>query len=308
MRGSRENSGFVLLLVLLVLAVSGTVLAAAARRSGLEALRAHGAQRDLQLRWGTLSCRTTVLSDTRAEDLLWGQATPEEPIVMEARADVTLGGVRFVLIVGDELAKANANYLADIKGPAGLTIALRNMQMEDDATIGVELRPSSETVIEGDDWPIRYHSFDQLLELRSPEQLVGNVDGEGGSSLRRCLTCWGSGKLNVMRAEIPAMQAVLGDLLNDSQLTVVDGHRMVLAREALAANKTELKVPPFEIWRRMNLPEGLRSQLDSRSLGESDCHSLWVIVEDRTRNWYRFYVEQSAASAGAGGTQRNFAW
>ena len=55
MRPSRRRSGFVLVMVLVVLAIAATVLAATARRSCALALRAGAAQRDLQVRWAATS-------------------------------------------------------------------------------------------------------------------------------------------------------------------------------------------------------------------------------------------------------------
>ena len=294
-RNAKRNSGFALLLVLLVLAVAGTVLAAAARRSGLEALRAHSAQRDLQLRWGALSCRATVLP--RASEILDERATTVDPIILEARAEVTLGGIRFAMIVADELGKANANFLADRRGQVALSLALRNLQLLDKEPIPVEPRPSAAAIAQGSTIPIRYYSFDQLLELDSPEQLVGDADGEDGSALRRTLTCWGNGSLNVRRADVPAMRAVLGDIMSDSQLAALDDLR-----------RSSPNLLPPEMWPYLGMTQAQARQANQRVIPTSNCYSLWVIVEDRTRNWYRFYVQDESKPAADDRGELSFAW
>ena len=113
MKRKRRQSGFVLLLVLVVLAVGGTLLTIAARRCGQDAIRAAAAQRDLQLRWGQWSCQTTLLpvADQMMQDLDAERDAHAAPSC-ELRQQVRLGELEFTLLVGDESAKANVNTLA----------------------------------------------------------------------------------------------------------------------------------------------------------------------------------------------------
>jgi hypothetical protein len=94
-------------LVLMVLVVCGTILVAAGRRSGEQAVRAVAAQRDLQLAWGTRSCQAALLP--HAERLLRDRTKRDQSVLAETEETVQLGDLAFHVIVADESAKANVN-------------------------------------------------------------------------------------------------------------------------------------------------------------------------------------------------------
>src|SRR5438132_1522253 len=112
-RQTYPRRGYVLLLVLFVIALAATAMAAVCRMSLAKSLHASRAAADLQRRWAVLTTRSVLLP--QAEAIL---AKPGEP-VSEVRREIQLGGQSFTLIFGDEQAKANVNLLYAQSGLAG---------------------------------------------------------------------------------------------------------------------------------------------------------------------------------------------
>ena len=102
----------------MVLAVSVlvvTVLSMLAQISLRRGLQAADAQRDLQRRWGRVTLQAALLKEA-AGDLpgargLAAESTPGVPPSPTIRAAITLGGVTFDLLLGDEDAKLNLNTI-----------------------------------------------------------------------------------------------------------------------------------------------------------------------------------------------------
>jgi len=280
--------GYALLMVLLVLVVAAAVLSAAARRCADSAVRAYAAQRNLQVHWGALGCRATVLP--MAEELLDASATPTEPIIQEARRAVVLGGMRFNLIVSDEQAKANAGALAALYGDDGLKKAVRKLQAGGRGSLEVRLRPveTSEAALER---PVRYASLDQVFVLAHPSQWIGPEAGDG-AVVRRRLTCWGPGRINLKRAEVVTLREALGGALTESQLASLDDIR-----------RREPEAGVQKILSQLQLTRQQLETVGGAATDRSACHSLWICVEDRTRRWYRLFVEEAD-----GASERTYSW
>lgn len=120
-RRTYRRRGYVLLIVLMVLAIAGAVLAGVCRMSLERALFAERAQADLQRRWGVLTCRTVLLP--KAEAALSSSGSHAS----EVRGNLHLGGQAFSLVFGDEQAKANVNMLYRDGGLAGSESRVREI-------------------------------------------------------------------------------------------------------------------------------------------------------------------------------------
>ena len=283
MRRPKPKSGYVLLLVLLVLVVAGTVLAAAARRSADNAVRAAAAQRDLQVHWGALSCRATLLP--MAEELLDATAAADEPIIQEARGTVFLGGMRFNLVLSDEQAKVNVGALAAKYGDDRLRNAMRKLQADGRRPLEVRLRPIKTSA--DSEAAACYVSLDQVFVLTHPSQWIGPEPGDGAVVHRR-VTCWGSGRINLKRAEVATLREALGGALTDAQLTRLDDIRR---------HDPEAGLP--KILPQLQLSGEQTATVVEAATDTSECHSLWACVEDKTRQWYRLFVEETPANGTA---------
>ena len=278
MAHTERESGFVLLMVLVVLTVCGTILTGVARRSGQAAVRAGSVQRDLQVRWGTLSLQATLLP--MAERLLRERNALDEPALVEVRRSVALGGMAFQGIVSDEQAKANVNTLAQRDGDVKLVVRLRQLQASRARPLRVRLRPSKdERAATPGAPPTRYSSFDQVFVFSGPAELRQSDAPERVPVARR-LTLWGSGKINLRRAERQVLREVFDGLLTETQLAALDELR-----------RTQPNLTAIKLFARLQLTKKQIDTLTPLVTDGSECHSLWVVAQGRTRDWHRFYVE-----------------
>jgi hypothetical protein len=277
MHGSARQSGFVLVIVLVVLTIAATIVAASARRSCRRALQSRQSAEDLQLRWGTLSCRATCVP--AAELLLQQRQAAETEKVTRADYRVTLGGIGFVLVVGDEQCKANVNLLAARRGEVDLASTVSGLEVGSRRVLPIRLRsgvpdPSIVSAL-----PLLYTSYDQLYAYRRPSDLVDAESAEPVAGAR--VTCWGSGKLNFKRAGRDALRVVLAGVFNETQidklLRLLDESPDCTIGEAVK----HLKLGRKKAWE-------LRRVLTDVSY----CHSLWVVAKGRRRSWHRLFVAQ----------------
>jgi hypothetical protein len=277
-RASRKPA-FVLIMVLAVLAVTGTFLAMASRRSCRKATEAGMATRELQVRWGSLSCRSSVLPD--AEAILRSAAQPgtAAPFV---RRPLTLGGMKFTLILGDEQAKVNVNWLASRLAAENLQASLSPLTGGGFTAPAVALRPAAVKGTAGRDLPARFRSLDQVFAFDRPGQLVNSATG--GQAAAR-LTCWSDGQVNFRRADAAVLR------------TMLQGSVAAPLADALAACSAE--TPDLSLSQALIQIGATPEQVTAAEAiltDNSGSHSLWVVAEDQTRKWYRLYIDWSGGS------------
>jgi hypothetical protein len=273
-----------LLLVLVVLAIAGTVLAASARRYGQLAVRAAAARRDLQLTWAGLSCQRSVLP--MADRLIVDAQKPGQPPLLEAHYPIALGGILMHLIVGDEMAKANVNALGNGQTTqAGLVTVLQRLLSDDTKAIPVSLRPRVPAEETGSDTPTSapandYDSYDQVFAIAHPWLLTSSVDDEG-SRIRRRLSCWGGVQVNLKRAEPAVLQEVLSDRLTGPQISSLVGTR---------ASQPDFSVA--QILEQLHLTPEKANDVAPMVTEASESFSLWVFPNEQRPSWVRLYIQR----------------
>lgn len=272
----RIQRGFVLVLVLMVLAISASVLAIAARRSGGRALAAGRALADLQLRWGSQSCRRTCLP--QAERLLRQARSPDKAPVATVRRTIKLGGIEFDLIVADEQAKADVNAVAHRQKMAGVETLLRALQTGR-RVLPVRLRPAPPPAHVIAAVPVQLASYDQLYSIEHPSVLI--EAGEVAPAIQR-VTCWAGGKLNLSRAEPIVIEQALAGLLTRTQVARLE-----------ALRRAKPGAPLEQMVREMELTREQAQALAPWVTATSTCHSLWVIASDGRRRFYQLDVDQA---------------
>lgn len=285
---SVRHSGFVLLMVLMVLVVCGTVLAAAARRCGDRALLAGNARQQLQLKWGTRSCRDICLF--AADSIIHAPGEKGKPPAITARREVAMGGITFQMIVSDEQSKANVNFLEKRFGRESLAAGIRQLQSSARKALQVNLNPN-DTGTDLDPLKQPYSSFDQIFAYKHPLELVP-IKPQEDPPLNR-ITCWGSGLLNFKKAELPVMRKVLAGLLTQSQMSDLVKFRATQPDCTLKEALDHLELKKKRV-------AALRGVLTDMSL----CHSLWIVARGKTRSWCRFYVTHG----GGADSMEVFAW
>jgi hypothetical protein len=258
MRRRTRQRGYVLILTLVVLTIAGTLLAAACRASLRKAMLASRAERDLQLRWGSISCRAVLLP--QAERVFEEQTEPAATVWREVR----LGRERFVLAFGDEQAKANVNQLwrgnhADVERH------VRALTQASGFSLPVELRPIITKRDEKDDEPLSpFSAFGQIFRDGSPEKILGA--GLQVSAAEN-LTCWSDGTLNYARASRAALTAVCGSYMGGADVEKLLKFRTEQPEAGYGDALVELK-----------LSERNRTAVEDLLTDSSTCYSLWVIA------------------------------
>lgn len=276
-RHQKTRGGFALVLVLLVLVLAGSYLGLAAHRSGQAALAAASAEEELQLKWICLSAN--AVARPALERILNEQQKEIDEPLATARLDMVLGNMNLTLILGDEQAKANANMLLECRGMQGLIDSLRQLQAGQRMALAVEPRPAAagpENLISR--WPQKFSSLEELFAPHSPLVILDNP-GENGPAQR--ISCWGSGMVNIMRADALVLRTMVGELLTEREI-----YRIMKWRLDNPQGSVESALADAEIEKERHEP--LRRLLTSRS----SCHSIWIIISCGSRRWQRLYVNQ----------------
>jgi hypothetical protein len=291
MKHYRRQYGFVLVLVLMVLAVCASTMAIAARRSGARAIAASEALQSLQVRWGTESCRKTCMP--MAERMLRLAVRPGEEPPVVVRHSLRLGSMQFNILASDEQAKADVNALARRQKMAGVENLLRTVQTGN-RFILVRLRPSALAPNVIGSVPMQFSSYDQLYDVDHPS-ILADPNGELPPAVRR-VTCWSGGRLNLARAESIVIEQALAGLLTYTQVS-----RLEILRKARpqASLETMLK--------EMELTKEQEAALAPWVTTTSTCHSLWVMASNGRRNFYRLDVDQTG-DAQNHGQHWSFSW
>ncbi len=278
-RHPTRPTGFALVMVLVILAVAGTIMAAAARTSSRVSLEAEQARDDLQLRWAQRSCTNLVLPI--GEFLLTvAEARRQEP-VSSAAYELDLGELTVRMLLSDEQAKANVNRIAERGDEIALARAVRTLTSLHGVPLPVRPRPGR---FEGSLLSLQrsdYTSYQQLWAFERPEQLIGLSDRTLTPGLTRELTCWGNGRAHVRRASPEALRVVTAGVLNDTERHELVSFRQKRPDATLADALRHLELPP-------DRAADVRDVLCETS----GCHSLWLVVEGPSRRWVRLTVAQ----------------
>ncbi|NQU74912.1 MAG: hypothetical protein HQ546_01190 [Planctomycetes bacterium] len=281
MKHGSRNTGFALLIVLLVITVAATALGTSVRNSCQQAIRAGRVAMELQVRWGAISCKAVFLP--AAETILQELSAAGGGAVVNVRRDITLGSVKFQLIVSDEQAKANVNFLASRRGQRGLVEGIRQLQTDLRLVLPVRLRPAEPKISSKGPTPEVYTSFDQLLAVEHPSRLIMAKGFDKLITDR--ITCWSDGKVNFKRAEQGVLRQMLTGLLTEYQINQ-------LLRIRLTSPQCRLR----EAMSQLELSRENAKQVEPLLTDTSLCHGLWVVAQGLTRNWYQFYAAREDES------------
>jgi hypothetical protein len=221
-----------LLVVIAVSVLVITVLGTLAKQSLRLGLQAADAERSLQQRWGALTLERSVLGQAsrvfELQDEKWRELGNEGPPPATIRDALTLGGVTFDLMLGDEDAKLNLNMLFHRVGASKTEDAIREMggpsaalvlrllpatkalqiDREQRRTRLQSQEPEEEPVI-----PDPFRSWGEVFDLEALERSTGT--DVALPSLTTGMTCWGAGQLNIRRASDEAILAVAGSIVQD---------------------------------------------------------------------------------------------
>lgn len=297
MRRDGAQSGFALLMVLVLVMLAAVALAGLARHSMVGALEARDAIETMQRRWAVRSCQRTLLH--RAAPLLDaaergtdGRGNPAETYqndpMPELRVTCELIGGTYELIITDEQAKVNVNRLFPLpkdKDLASIVERLppRTLASDDAARVRPRLLVMDRVVIEGELALPLIRSYDQLFIDPDPAMLAGSADDP---SLVRSVTCWGDGKVNLRRASDEVIMAACSEPLGRTTASL-----LVRARE-------EDPYAPLSdmLGREDRIDAGKRAAVRQYVTDRSSAHALWIVAHDgkRARHYLTIRAEELA--------------
>jgi hypothetical protein len=291
----------VLLVVLAASVFAVTVLSSLAKVSLRRVVEARDAELALRQRWGALSLERALLSEAptifEQREKIWEESNPgQPPPPPRIRDAITISGVTFDVMIGDEDAKLNLNSLyhragmaevnqalAEVLPPAGrlalaLWPAVEPMQLRRQQ-VG---RPAPESNDEEKrpQVPMAFRSWGEVFDLTQLSAALQSDAALPNATIH--ITCWGNGPLNIRRASDQTVLAVLGSVIQDG-----GAQRLLQAYRGSPAPDIELLLVS------QVRSERQRSQL-RRQLSEiSTNFSLWIDASTKSgRRLRRFVVMQ----------------
>lgn len=285
-----KQSGYVLLLTLLVLAMAGVALAAVSTQSLQHTTLAMQQQRDLQRRWTFRSASETLLP--MAETVLTQAEADAEKPAARSVIQLTLGGQATRLIVSDEQAKANLNTLLARRGERKLQRDLMNHLRRTHPNIIVQLKPLEFKDADAKDvkkpapqdraWPA-LGSFGQVFAEFESSELIAQETGAVSIGLADQITLWGDGALHFQRASASAMRLTTAPIM-----THADVDQLIRLRD---------QSPGLGAAHAMHLIDAAPQQSQGvvrLMTNQSHCHSLWIIIDDGDRRWRQLTVSDQS--------------
>lgn len=288
--------GYVLVMTIALIALSGLVLVGLARQGLTVAFRAVSAEEELQRRWGALSCQRALLS--RAPEIFEFEVDARATDVGERGFDTAqlsgswmLGGMSFRWTLADENAKVNVNTVFALRGMQGASELVREFSRSD-ARMAPEvfLRPHHRESIAEETPP--FEGWGQVFALDRVRKGV-SAPGEIADATAR-ITCWGGGLLNVRRASDAALNRLCG---------LVVGDDVVRRLQLLRHQRTNLEIS--NMLNELGLREAERNSLQQLLTDKSDYYSLWIAVVTKARSWHEFHVASSAVISDEGSNEPN---
>jgi type II secretory pathway component PulK len=287
----RRQSGFALLMVLVLVALAGVALAGLARRSLSGALESKTAVEAMQRRWAVRSARHTLLG--RAERILdtaeRGVDDRGEPAeqyqndpMPELRVECELAGAAYELVITDEQSKLNVNTaLADAEPSqvrASVT-ALSPVKLSRRGEPGVRLRPlaHAEPLKEAGLHLPMIRAYGQLFENVPPGRLVGR---DRASAFAGRITCWGDGRVNIRRAPEAVIRRACGEQVSAVALNLLLRQR---DRTPYASLKQMLDEAD-------QIDAEQRGRIQQHLTDASTSHGLWVIARGEQRDRHHLAI------------------
>lgn len=273
LRKTLQQRGYVLLVTLILVAIAGIALVGTSRAALRQEAGAIEGERELQRRWGTLSCRRVLLPTI--ERILKSEENRQATPVIALRRSITLGDCRVDLILADEQAKVNVNTLLAMGDERDAETRLRSLLSGSGMTTHIRLRPqgggadhlSSPSV----------GSFGQVFDL--PPSSGKLMDGR--DPVADTVTCWDDGRLNFRRATERALRQVCVPALDLGQIGQIIGLRTDSPKLPLAAVLDQLQ-----------LTRERRAAAEALLTDGSGSHSLWILAHDGGRVGYELSVQE----------------
>jgi hypothetical protein len=293
-------------------------LAAVARQSLLLAIQGTEAREGLQRRWGEVSCQRAFLN--QAEDILTKAADdpnqntdPDRELPDHIMVRIVLGGMTFGVLLADENAKLNLNFIYRQRNPDEVRRVVRD-SVEAGSRLEVRLVPSR---TRSADEPV-FDSWGQVFACNRAAE-----DPPVAQQLiyaTKHTTCWGDGRLNVLRTPEWRIRRLGQNLVSPESLDrllewrrkyfaqrqalrrrAATGQQTAAANESNPAAPASTNVTDFQYSTVLGQTPPQRGKV--RQIGElvtsrSTCHSLWLTVTQGERSWSSCTIRYLADGTG----------
>jgi len=267
-----RQSGYVLVMALVLLVIAAVALSSMARRSLRAAVEANTTAEQLQEDWGSWSIQHTLLPEaerliTEAEELT-GEPTTS------LRHELTLGDMNVILFIEDESAKVNVNHLLSKQERYEADTQITELLRETESQLTVRLRPHQWKDAAEQTDPVA--SYGQVFDPCRPDA-VRPADEET-VAISDMLTCWGDQKLNIKRASQLALQ-----LVASPEMDRIAIQRLIDAR----ASSPDASLG--KLLAAAQLSEDTLKKIQDKLTDKSSCQSIWLINQtDRQTRWRQY--------------------
>lgn len=277
--------GYALVLTLVLLVIAAAAATAVARRVNDRSLQVARAQESLQQRWGELTC-PRFLTPLAPEALAIAEAEAAEPVAAVSRS-FDLNGISITAVFTDEQARVNINALYDAADRYGTASALEDLHADALRTAPrVTLRPVKQLEVtppenvsdQAQGEPIRFRGLGQIYEEPLPDDAAAVLP----------VTCWGDGRLNILRAPEDAIAVALGGPhLGTDALGPGEIDRLVRLR----AEQPGVRLGA--LLSQLGLEQNQRAAILNRATDRSNTHAAWYVIETGSRSWRTVSVQSS---------------
>ncbi|WP_010583129.1 type II secretion system protein GspK [Schlesneria paludicola] len=279
---SLQRRGFVLVMVLVLILVTSITAAGFARKSFELARTVADAQEDLQRRWGMRSLERLALANPAnfldGIDVSRSNVRQLWPLRQIVDVNLTLGELRFVVRLSDEDAKIDLNTLArrerdpqnllssvtqQAAGPSGLPVAVRWPPRD----------PENEKAV-------AFQTWEQVFDLRGESQADEIIGRLQAATVQ--LTCWGTGKLNLSRAQDSTVRLLLTGAVSENSISRVLGVRRQGGFEDIDT-----------LVKKINLNNKDEAVLKRLLAVDSKRFAVWITVQSARRTWASLTIDRS---------------
>ena len=293
----RHRSGFVLLMVIVLLALAVLTLERISRHSISAALTTNEQVQSLQHRWAVTTIENSVLSRAPAiadaryeiseeEDFAFAihATTPGLPIA----ETVQFGTFSIDVFLADENTKINLNQLYTVADLRELTQFLYRVV---EPTRAIQLQPMDRRSI-----PFGAKPFDSWGQVFSYDNLSKNDDA--GAWLRdhtSQITCWSDGRLNIRRTPHATLDLAVSRLTDP-----------FTAQKLIEHLNENPNIPVKQLIDALELRATKKARLKRLLSDGSETYSLWLNVQNGRKSAWNLSIADFASSSS--GSVVRFVW
>ncbi len=325
MRKNASQSGYTLLMTILLLAMAAVIIAGLCRSSVTSALNAQKSNHDLQSKWGTLSLKKALIQNAPAffkqnhanylkqqVDRIASFVIDDQEVItlkdlQQQTLNISLGRLTFQIMIEDEHNKFNVNQLLNADPTHRYARDAINGLLEDTQQDSpVKLTPLSKKQAKD----LKISQINTLSQVFQTDQAKNycpqpnsqsldphRANNQNNLGLSQHLTCFGSSKLNYYTAA-------------DAVITAQAKHSKYdpLAVQELLTLRQELPHVSFDeqIKKISNSSVSDAKPLKSLFNPKSTCLSMWIITQQKQKKTYDLTIINTTNSGNI--TTQIFKW